>query len=367
MEEIPSSSSLKATGSKKEHPEELLTPPASGSEGLPKRFLSLRRAASVDRRRLTRRGADTHPDPPATSGSDGSTKIQKAKTQEAPADDRRGGGTSRTKSLGHARRESIQARRARRDEAREHDLVKEETDVELAETRRGHHGRDGGEQDEGTGESLKPVYLKGLFSVSTTSSKNLPFIRNDIIRVLSSLGVSYTEIKGGFRCRHSPSFKVENSPPGDRQAGLQPPAGGERTHRRKISFTRFNNSSDKERDGAAGAPLTPKTPRGPHGGSPAISDTESESNVDERLAGGRNAGRGGASQGQSSSAGARDAGATSTHVRDEMMQRNMVLTFEIFIVKVPLLSLHGIQFKKGEGNIMYYKNMAQEILNLLRL
>jgi hypothetical protein len=34
---------------------------------------------------------------------------------------------------------------------------------------------------------------------------------------------------------------------------------------------------------------------------------------------------------------------------------------------VPLLSLHGIQFKKGEGNIMYYKNMAQEILNLLRL
>jgi hypothetical protein len=372
MEEIPSSSSLKATGSKKEHPEELLTPPASGGEGQPRRFLSLRRAASVDRRRLTRRGAETYPEPPATSGSDGSSKIQKAKTQEAPADDsRRGTGAARTKSLGHARRESIQARRARREEAREHDLVKEETDAELAETRR---HQEAGEPDEsGIGESLKPVYLKGLFSVSTTSSKSLPFIRNDIIRVLRSLGVAYTEIKGGFRCRHSPSFKVENSPPGDRQPatpGLHPSSAGpsgERTHRRKISFTGFKNSSDKERDeGARGTPLTPKTPsaaRGSHG-SPAISDTESESNVDERLAGAGSSRHAGA--GRTGTSG-RDAGATSTHVRDEMMARNMVLTFEIFIVKVPLLSLHGIQFKKGEGNIMYYKNMAQEILNLLRL
>jgi hypothetical protein len=333
MEEIPSSSSLKATGSKKEHPDELLTPPASGNEGHPRRFLSLRRAASVDRRRLTRRGADTYPEPPATSGSDGSSKIQKAKTQEAPAEDaRRGGGAARTKSLGHARRESIQARRARREEALGHDPVKEETDAELAETRHHGHHRDGDEPgDEGIGESLKPVYLKGLFSVSTTSSKSLPFIRNDIIRVLRSLGVAYTEIKGGFRCRHSPSLRVENSPPGDRQPatpGLHPPASGERTHKRKISFTGFKNSSDKERDeGARGPPPTPKTPsaaRGPTG-SPAMSDTESEGNADERPAGGSGRHAGLARPGGSG----RDAGATSTHVRDEMIPRNMVLTFEI--------------------------------------
>ncbi|KAK4916192.1 hypothetical protein LTR28_013454, partial [Elasticomyces elasticus] len=45
----------------------------------------------------------------------------------------------------------------------------------------------------------------------------------------------------------------------------------------------------------------------------------------------------------------------------------MVLKFEIFVVKVPLLSLHGIQFKKVDGGTWQYKNMAQTILNELRL
>ena len=45
----------------------------------------------------------------------------------------------------------------------------------------------------------------------------------------------------------------------------------------------------------------------------------------------------------------------------------MVLEFEIFIVKVPLLSLHGIQFKRLDGNTWQYKNMADQILRELRL
>ncbi len=44
-----------------------------------------------------------------------------------------------------------------------------------------------------------------------------------------------------------------------------------------------------------------------------------------------------------------------------------IMRFDIWVVKVPLLSLHGIQFKKVDGNIMVYKNMAQEILKALRL
>lgn len=63
---------------------------------------------------------------------------------------------------------------------------------------------------------------------------------------------------------------------------------------------------------------------------------------------------------------ARNAGETSTHVRDDVGE-SMVLKFEIFIVKVPLLSMHGIQFKKVDGNMMHYKNMAQEILKALKL
>ena len=45
----------------------------------------------------------------------------------------------------------------------------------------------------------------------------------------------------------------------------------------------------------------------------------------------------------------------------------MILEFEIFIVKVPLLSLHGIQFKRMTGNTWQYKSMADQILKELRL
>ena len=48
---------------------------------------------------------------------------------------------------------------------------------------------------------------------------------------------------------------------------------------------------------------------------------------------------------------ARPAGETTTHVQSDVGE-SMVLRFEIFLVKVPLLSLHGIQFKKVEGNVM---------------
>ena len=49
------------------------------------------------------------------------------------------------------------------------------------------------------------------------------------------------------------------------------------------------------------------------------------------------------------------------------MGESMVLEFEIFIVKVPLLSLHGIQFKRMAGNTWQFKNMADQILRDLRL
>ena len=59
-------------------------------------------------------------------------------------------------------------------------------------------------------------------------------------------------------------------------------------------------------------------------------------------------------------------GETSTHVQSDMGS-SMVLKFEIFVVKVPLLNIHGIQFKKVDGGTWQYKNMAQTILNELRL
>ena len=58
----------------------------------------------------------------------------------------------------------------------------------------------------------KPVYLKGIFSASSTSSKPLSFIRTDIVRVLEPLRVYYTEIKGGYRCLYGHSIQSYHRP-----------------------------------------------------------------------------------------------------------------------------------------------------------
>jgi len=184
----------------------------------------------------------------------------------------RGSVSMRAKSLGHARRESIQARRAKREaEAREQQPVREETDAELGEAEPEGAETSGGSQDRLEPEDpdlAKPVFLKGIFSVSTTSTRPLPEIRADIKRVLKLLGVEFTEIRGGFSCSHSPSI-VE--------------------------------SDTKEQPGEG----------------PTVSDGE--------------------------------------------------IRFEILIVKVPIVSLHGVQFKRVGGNTWQYKAMAEQIVRELRL
>ena len=249
----------------------------------------------------------------------------------------------RTKSLGHARRESIQARRARREEAREANLP-EETDQEMAVS--GASGEIAGGQD--SAENVKPVYLKGLFSVSTTSPKPVAAIRAEIIRVLRQLGVEYVEIRGGFRCKHTPSIdlnKVMDNEPSspDRATNMVQSPG----HRRKISF--FGGGSD--RDEFRDQPRTPQTTSvaaarraGQAEGSPMASDASDLSIGRENRA----------------------VGETTTHVQSEL-GGSMILNFEIIIVKVPILALHGLQFKRLAGGTWQYKNMADKILKELRL
>jgi hypothetical protein len=60
------------------------------------------------------------------------------------------------------------------------------------------------------------------------------------------------------------------------------------------------------------------------------------------------------------------AGETTTQVQSDL-GASIDLVFEVLIVKVPLLQLHGIQFKKVDGGTWQYKSMAQMILAELRL
>ena len=169
---------------------------------------------------------------------------------EAKAELSRGSVSMRAKSLGHARRESIQARRARREAERDQQQpVREETDAEVSGNDRADRaerakqranrsdrldrvaradsrdvdGREDGPEegpedaaDDSAGSNdrldpkddlAKPVFLKGIFSVSTTSTKPLPAIRADIKRVLKQLAITYHEVRGGFKCTYTPSIE----------------------------------------------------------------------------------------------------------------------------------------------------------------
>ncbi|GEQ68949.1 hypothetical protein JCM33374_g2619 [Metschnikowia sp. JCM 33374] len=52
-------------------------------------------------------------------------------------------------------------------------------------------------------EYPKTLFLKGFFSVQTTSTKPLPVIRYNVLCALSKLGVKFQEVKGGFICVHA--------------------------------------------------------------------------------------------------------------------------------------------------------------------
>lgn len=317
------------------HHRELLSPPASAGGNRESRKSGLGRSTSVNSADVRRhQSARLAKDPPATSGSDQSVHTEQASSGHRYSQSQ--SMATRAKSLGHARRESIQQRRMRREAAQEAN-VPEETDNELD-----HSGMSTERLDDA--ELAKPVFLKGLFSVSTTSGKSVPAIRADIKRVLKQLNVDYVEIKGGFSCKHAPSIDLHKIHDPPNSPGQMTPG-----HRRRFSFGGLRKGEDEARD----YDRTPTTPRTPGRSDRDRSYSNSETSVDSIPR--RN---GGPSR--------RVPGETSTQVQSDL-GGSMVLEFEIFIVKVPLLSMHGIQFKRLTGNTWQYKSMADQVLKELRL
>lgn len=286
--------------------------------------------------------------------------------------------TFRARSLGNARRESIQLRRSRRSEAnaREADLPEEpSTDVEGPRHvgRRGVDANASGGSSDRRGRSTngpeshssttndelaKPVYLKGLFSVSTTSTKSFSFIRADIKRVLGELGVQYSDIKGGFSCRKVPSIDLVQSPqvptatsPADTTASNG--NNNQQGHKHRISFAGIR----QERGENDGPELKHSRSMRRHQGPPDRSFITNSEGSEEYVA------HAPATGATNTSAHAAE---TTTRIRDDK-NGNMVLKFEVLIVKVPLFTLHGIQFKKISGGMWQYKEMAKKILDELKL
>lgn len=357
----PSPTTIHPSGSQPQHQDLLRAPglaePASRSTKFLERSTSVN-SADYRSRRLARRGGPeavvgtSGNEPPLTSGSDHSSingqkvragDVTAAQNSKLPSRSH----TMRTKSLGHARRESIQARRARREEAKEASVPETADDGDLSGAGTALESANNVE------DFAKPVYLKGLFSVSTTSSKPLSFIRADIIRVLKQLGVEYTEIKGGFSCRHAPSIDldrvVDTGPPSPERQGQVP------SHRRRISFGGLRGherEESKDETRAAHSSRFARRAQGPPDRSFITNSEGSDEYVPPRD--------------NNVMVGERVVGETTTRVQSDTGE-NLVLRFEIVIVKVPLFSLHGIQFKKVSGGMWQYREMAKRILDALRL
>lgn len=253
--------------------------------------------------------------------------------------------SARAKSMGHVRKESIN----KKGPSESMPPVPQEYEDEVAPVQsRAHHVKmdDVDLQESTTGtpsiDYPKQVFLKGFFSVQSTSTKSLPFIRSDIIRVLSQLGVRFKEIRGGFMCIHEPSLareedghlspRVEGASPLAGVEGLSPPGSPANAHWRKLSF----NGRRRDHSGSGHFDFSDDFSCDSFGGS-----TE------------RHHAQGGGSDMLGYTA-------TNSSVRTP-------LQFEIYIVKVPILSLHGVQFKKMTGNSWQYKNLAGKILAELKL
>ncbi|KAK6854317.1 Protein kinase [Apiospora arundinis] len=276
--------------------------------------------------------------PPLSAGDSGSKKLGRSTSVNSGDFRRRLGSNSRPNRLDMLEGESIQARRQRREVRAAEAGVPEETDADVGEA----SGTSAERLDDS--ELAKPVFLKGLFSVSTTSSKSVPAIRTELKRVLRQLGVDYTEIRGGFSCRHTPSIDLNKVTDGP----TSPAARSE--NRRRFSFGLRNERDRDEIREMDRVPTTPRTP-GRH-----TDRSDSNSEISETESSHRDAG----------SSSRRVPGETTTHVQSDL-GGSMVLEFEIFIVKVPLLSLHGLQFKRMAGNTWQFKNMADHILKEIRL
>ncbi len=182
-----------------------------------------------------------------------------------------------------------------------------------------------GKQDKS--ESAKPVWLKGLFSVSTTSTKPIATLRADLVRVLDRLGVEHRDVKNGYECAHVPSIDLSSLPGAGE--GNKDKRGGT-VKRRASKLLISTKESDRPTDaGDSSHSLTPPSPvEGRNGNNFASAPTGARFDAD----GGTTAPAG---------------------------KADMIVRFEIFLVKMPLLpGIHGLQFRRIGGDAWQYQMLG---------
>ncbi|KAL4263361.1 non-specific serine/threonine protein kinase [Pleurotus pulmonarius] len=277
-------------------------------------------------------------------------------------------------------------------------------------------------------KDFKPVFLKGLFSVATTTTKPPQLIKEDLRRVLDRMQVQYRENKTGFECIHLPSIDISSvieSPrpshhhhhpsTGSGDTGRTTPTMSRPSMTRKSSKLSFGLRRDKAKDREQNESEKDKDLPGRPSGATALSATASSGsssffnvssaqpvaapdiNVNGVTVGGDDQSNRAASPVLSSSPSGtassikgkvlppipRDFAGTPTipprspspmptgevdrDVFDSMGNNSLSVRFDITIVKVPFLPLHGIQFRRAGGDGWQYQMLARRVLTELKL
>ena len=108
---------------------------------------------------------------------------------------------------------------------------------------------------------VKPVYLKGLFSVSTTSTKPVATLTRDIATVLDRLGIKHRTIKGGFECVHIPSIDLASVVNGDEATtSLVEPKRRKSIPKKPSNLDSRGPSPVRDNSSGASGELAPVTP-----------------------------------------------------------------------------------------------------------
>ncbi|KAJ6558293.1 hypothetical protein B0H19DRAFT_1070820 [Mycena capillaripes] len=268
-------------------------------------------------------------------------------------------------------------------------------------------------------KDFKPVFLKGLFSVATTSTKSPPVIKADIRRVLDRMQVQYRENKGGFECIHLPSIDISSverpttpqrhhhqqtsSSSGDTPGSPTPrPSLAKKVSKLSFGIRRDRSrdrdlSMDKEREReAVGRPSVATTLTAtPSSGSssffnvtshqpivapepkPALNGTAAPPHsLDVDVTPPSRTASPVSVKSKMLPPIPRDFAASPTplptgevdrEVFESMGNNTLSVRFEINIVKVPWLPLHGIQFRRAGGDGWQYQMLARRVLTELKL
>lgn len=223
----------------------------------------------------------------------------------------------------------------------------------------------------------RSLFLKGFFSVQTTSSKPLPIVRYKIIYVLKKLNIEFKEVKGGFICvQKHPGEQLDNSEKKD--GPLQQPLTQTNTNlkvpssidgRRNVSRHSSIRRQHSLKQAYPGIPNTPSnfnhhernvsliaSPISAQVGLNNISQELSSASIDDFNS----------PDDMLTTSKVQDMNLTGNENGEDSKERQPI-KFEIHIVKVRIVGLAGVHFKKVSGNTWLYKELASNILKDLNL